>query len=124
MTCTLGQRDTCLGHPNIFPFGHMQWEGSKLLCRPGFNYMLIWMQEILLYFILVLWQNSLLFHIAQAYFSNYYTSVARLHSDRAVLQELLSPFIQVGKIIYSLSKWEDPLKSLLFLAFMLYVIQR
>uniref|UniRef100_A0A0A9AQK0 Uncharacterized protein n=1 Tax=Arundo donax TaxID=35708 RepID=A0A0A9AQK0_ARUDO len=40
------------------------------------------------------------------------------------MQELLFPFIQVGKLIYSLSQWEDPLKSFLFLAFMMYIIQR
>ncbi|CAN6273611.1 unnamed protein product, partial [Urochloa humidicola] len=50
--------------------------------------------------------------------------VEGIDANLALMQELLFPFIQVGKIVYSLSQWEDPLKSLLFLAFMLYVIQR
>ncbi|XP_062219750.1 uncharacterized protein LOC133919389 [Phragmites australis] len=50
--------------------------------------------------------------------------VEGVDANIALMQELLFPFIQVGKLIYSLSQWEDPLKSLLFLAFMLYVIQR
>ncbi|CAD6243354.1 unnamed protein product [Miscanthus lutarioriparius] len=50
--------------------------------------------------------------------------VEGVDANLALMQELLFPFVQVGKIVYSLSQWEDPLKSLLFLAFMLYVIQR
>ncbi|TKW40531.1 hypothetical protein SEVIR_1G251900v4 [Setaria viridis] len=50
--------------------------------------------------------------------------VEGIDANLALMQELLFPLIQVGKIVYSLSQWEDPLKSLLFLAFMLYVIQR
>ncbi|KAL6633905.1 hypothetical protein ACP70R_026576 [Stipagrostis hirtigluma subsp. patula] len=50
--------------------------------------------------------------------------VEGVDANLALMQELLFPFIQVGKVVYSLSQWEDPLKSLLFLAFMLYVIQR
>ncbi|RLM79374.1 uncharacterized protein C2845_PM12G10710 [Panicum miliaceum] len=50
--------------------------------------------------------------------------VEGIDANLALMQELLFPFIQVGKIVYSLSQWKDPLKSFLFLAFMLYVIQR
>ncbi|KAL6911742.1 hypothetical protein ACP4OV_000547 [Aristida adscensionis] len=50
--------------------------------------------------------------------------VEGVDANLALMQELLFPFIQVGKHFYSLSQWEDPLKSLLFLAFMLYAIQR
>ncbi|GJM85633.1 hypothetical protein PR202_ga02104 [Eleusine coracana subsp. coracana] len=50
--------------------------------------------------------------------------VEGVDANLALMQELLFPFIEVGKLIYSLSQWEDPLKSLLFLAFMLYTIQR
>ncbi|TVU29062.1 hypothetical protein EJB05_20605 [Eragrostis curvula] len=50
--------------------------------------------------------------------------VEGVDANLALMQELLFPFIQVAKLIYSLSQWEDPLKSLLFLAFMLYTIQR
>lgn len=50
--------------------------------------------------------------------------VEGVDANLALMLELLFPFIQVGKLIYSLSKWEDPLKSLLFLAFILYAIQR
>ncbi|AQK53853.1 uncharacterized protein LOC100383632 [Zea mays] len=50
--------------------------------------------------------------------------VEGVDANLALMQELLFPLIQAGKIVYSLSQWEDPLKSLLFLAFMLYAIQR
>uniref|UniRef100_A0A0A8Z4I9 Uncharacterized protein n=1 Tax=Arundo donax TaxID=35708 RepID=A0A0A8Z4I9_ARUDO len=50
--------------------------------------------------------------------------VEGVDANLALMQELLFPFIQVGNLIYSLSQWEDPLKSFLFLAFMMYIIQR
>lgn len=50
--------------------------------------------------------------------------VEGVDANLALMQELLFPFIQVVKLTYSLTKWEDPLKSFLFLAFTLYVIQR
>ncbi|KAG8060139.1 hypothetical protein GUJ93_ZPchr0002g26342 [Zizania palustris] len=50
--------------------------------------------------------------------------VEGVDANIALMQELLFPFIQVVKFIYSLTKWEDPLKSLLLLFFILYVIQR
>ncbi|KAL5208638.1 hypothetical protein ABZP36_033073 [Zizania latifolia] len=50
--------------------------------------------------------------------------VEGLDANIALVQELLFPFIQVIKLIYSLTKWEDPLKSLLLSFFILYVIQR
>ncbi|KAG8071577.1 hypothetical protein GUJ93_ZPchr0006g42288 [Zizania palustris] len=50
--------------------------------------------------------------------------VEGVDANIALMQELLFPFIQVVKLIYSLTKWEDPLKSLLFLFFILYFIQR
>nr|XP_051193624.1 uncharacterized protein LOC127306966 isoform X1 [Lolium perenne] len=49
--------------------------------------------------------------------------VEGLDANLALMQELLFPFIQVGKLIHSLTKWEDPVKSFLFLAFVLYVIK-
>uniref|UniRef100_A0ACD5ZJM9 Uncharacterized protein n=1 Tax=Avena sativa TaxID=4498 RepID=A0ACD5ZJM9_AVESA len=49
--------------------------------------------------------------------------VEGLDANLALMQELLFPFIQVGKLIYSLTKWEDPVKSFLFLAFILYIIK-
>ncbi|KAF0931722.1 hypothetical protein E2562_005711 [Oryza meyeriana var. granulata] len=50
--------------------------------------------------------------------------VEGVDANLALMQELLFPFIQVVRLIYTLTKWEDPLKSFLFLAFTLYVIQR
>lgn len=49
--------------------------------------------------------------------------VEGLDANLALMEELLFSFIQAGKLIYSLTKWEDPVKSFLFLAFILYVIQ-
>uniref|UniRef100_M8D6J2 Uncharacterized protein n=1 Tax=Aegilops tauschii TaxID=37682 RepID=M8D6J2_AEGTA len=49
--------------------------------------------------------------------------VEGLDANVALMQEILFSFIHAGKLIYSLTKWEDPLKSFLFLAFILYVIQ-
>uniref|UniRef100_A0A0D9VIQ8 Enoyl reductase (ER) domain-containing protein n=1 Tax=Leersia perrieri TaxID=77586 RepID=A0A0D9VIQ8_9ORYZ len=50
--------------------------------------------------------------------------VEGVDANLALMQELLFPFIHVVKLIYSLTKWDDPLKSFLFLAFTMYVIQR
>ncbi|KAE8801848.1 hypothetical protein D1007_22475 [Hordeum vulgare] len=49
--------------------------------------------------------------------------VEGLDANVALMQEILFSFIHAGKLIYSLTKWEDPLKSFLFLAFIFYVIQ-
>lgn len=49
--------------------------------------------------------------------------VEGLDANLALMQELLFPIIQAGKLINSLTKWEDPVKSFLFLAFILYIIQ-
>ncbi|CAM0945100.1 unnamed protein product [Alopecurus aequalis] len=49
--------------------------------------------------------------------------VEGLDANLALMQELLFPIIQACKLIYSLTKWEDPVKSFLFLAFILYIIR-
>jgi hypothetical protein len=56
------------------------------------------------------------------YFSSKVTCILM---DFLTLQELVLPFsFKYARLFTLFSQWEDPLKSLLFLAFMLYVIQR
>jgi hypothetical protein len=101
--------------------------GSKLLCCHGFNYKTCWFGCRQYFYAIMLHISSVpwLFILQSLFLKWYFSSkVICILMDCLILQELLFPFIQVGKIVYSLSQWEDPLKSLLFLAFMLYVIQR
>ncbi|KAI0488183.1 hypothetical protein KFK09_028010 [Dendrobium nobile] len=42
----------------------------------------------------------------------------------AVMQELLHPMIEVGKLLVILAEWEDRLKSSAFIAFLIYVTYR
>ncbi|XP_020572819.1 uncharacterized protein LOC110019491 isoform X2 [Phalaenopsis equestris] len=47
-----------------------------------------------------------------------------IDTNLAVIKELLFPVFELGKWLYSLTEWQDNLKSTLFLLFILYIMYR
>ncbi|KAG0474438.1 hypothetical protein HPP92_014124 [Vanilla planifolia] len=50
--------------------------------------------------------------------------VEGIGTNLAVMQELLHPVIELGRLLILLAEWDDPLKSSVFVVFLLYVTYR